>query len=134
MRRIQTDRSIVMYILLTIVTCGIYGYYFIYKLAEDVNEMCKEDGQKTGGLVAFILLSFVTCGLYAYYWYYQLGNRLQMNAPKYGITVMESGTTILLWCLVGLLVCGIGPLVAMHFIIRNTNTMAAAYNRMYGLG
>ena len=134
MRRIQTDRSIVMYILLTIVTCGIYGYYFIYKLAQDVNEMCREDGQKTGGLVAFILLSYVTCGLYAYYWYYQLANRLQLNAPRYGIVVMESGTTILLWCLIGLLVCGIGPFVAMHFIIKNTNAMAVAYNQMNGLG
>lgn len=133
-RRIQTDRNIIMYILLTLVTCGIYGYYFIYMLAQDVNEMCEGDGQQTGGLAVFIVLSFVTCGLYAYYWYYQLGNRLQMNAPRYGVTIMESGTTILLWCLIGLLVCGIGPLVAMHFIIRNTNTMAAAYNRMYGLG
>ena len=134
MRRIQTDRSIVMYILLTIVTCGIYGYYFIYKLAEDVNEMCKEDGQKTGGLAAFILLSLVTCGIYAYYWYYQIANRIQLNAPRYGITVQESGTTILLWCLIGLLLCGIGPLVAMHFIIKNTNAMAVAYNQMNGLG
>ena len=134
MRRIQTDRSIVMYILLTIVTCGIYGYYFIYKLAEDVNEMCKEDGQKTGGLAAFILLSLVTCGIYAYYWYYQIANRIQLNGPRYGITVQESGTTILLWCLIGLLLCGIGPLVAMHFIIKNTNAMATAYNQMNGLG
>ena len=134
MRRIQTDRSIVMYILLTIVTCGIYGYYFIYKLAEDVNEMCKEDGQKTGGLAAFILLSLVTCGIYAYYWYYQIANRIQLNGPRYGITVQESGTTILLWCLIGLLLCGIGPLVAMHFIIKNTNAMAVAYNQMNGLG
>ena len=134
MRRIQTDRNIIMYILLSIVTCGIYGYYFIYMLAQDVNEMCKGDGQKTGGLVAFILLSYVTCGLYAYYWYYQLANRLQLNAPRYGIVVMESGTTILLWCLIGLLVCGIGPFVAMHFIIKNTNAMAVAYNQMNGLG
>ena len=69
MQRIQTDRSLVMYILLSIITCGIYGYYFIYKLAVDVNEMCKSDGDSTPGLLAFILLSLITCGLYAYYWY-----------------------------------------------------------------
>lgn len=95
--------------------------------------MCKDDGQKTGGLLAFILLSYITCGLYAYYWYYQLGNRLQANASRYGITITENGTTILLWCLVGLLVCGIGPFVAMHLIIKNTNAMAVAYNQMNGL-
>lgn len=134
MRRIKTDRSIVMYIILTIITCGIYGFYFIYKLAQDVNEMCKEDGKKTGGLIAFILLSYVTCGLYALYWNYQLAKRLQMNAPKYGITVKESGTAILLWCTVGLLLFGVGPLVAMYLIIKNTNAMATAYNRINGLG
>lgn len=133
MRRIQTDRGLLKYILLTIVTCGIYSYYFIYKLAEDVNEMCKEDGQKTGGLVAFIVLSFVTCGIYALYWYYQIANRLQANAPKYGLSFQESGTTVLLWYVIGAVVCGIGPFVAMHFIIKNTNAMAAAYNQMYGL-
>lgn len=133
MKRIQTDRNIIMYVLLTLVTCGIYGYYFIYKLAEDVNEMCKEDGQKTPGLAAFILLSLVTCGFYAYYWYYQLGNRLQANAQNYGITVAESGTTILLWCLVGYLLCGLGPYIAMHLIIKNTNAMATAYNQKFGL-
>lgn len=133
MRRIQTDRALLKYILLTIVTCGIYSYYFIYKLAEDVNEMCKEDGQKTGGLVAFIVLSYVTCGIYALYWYYQIANRLQANAPKYGLSFQESGTTILLWYVIGAVVCGIGPFVAMHFIIKNTNAMAAAYNQMYGL-
>lgn len=133
MRRIQTDRNIILYVLLSIITCGIYGYWFIYMLAQDINEMCKDDGQKTGGLAVFILLSFVTCGLYALYWYYQIANRLQANANKYGITVAENGTTILLWYLIGLLVCGIGPYVAMHLIIKNTNAMAIAYNKMYNL-
>ncbi|MCI9449048.1 MAG: DUF4234 domain-containing protein [Clostridiales bacterium] len=133
MRRIQTDRNIVMYVLLNIITCGIYGYYFIYKLAEDVNIMCKDDGQSTAGLGMFILLSFITCGFYAYYWYYQIGNRLQANAPKYGISIPESGTTILLWCVVGMIVCGLGQYVAMHLIIKNTNAMATAYNMANGL-
>ena len=133
MRRIQTDRSLVMYILLTIVTCGLYGYYFIYKMAEDVNEVCKADGKKTGGLIAYILLSFVTCGLYSLYWMYSIGNRLQANAPTYGIQVQESGTTILVWYLVGSLLCGIGPFVAMHFLIKSMNTVAMAYNKTYGL-
>ena len=47
MRKIKTDRSLLMYILLTIVTCGIYSYWFIYTIAQDLNEICKEDGEKT---------------------------------------------------------------------------------------
>ena len=101
MQRLKTDRNIVTYVLLTIVTFGIYGYYFLYKLAEDVNVMCQGDGKKTPGLLEFILLSFITCGFYAFYWYYELGNRIQANAPRYGLSFQESGTTVLLWCIVG---------------------------------
>lgn len=57
--RLKEDRSLVTYILLSLVTCGIYGYYFIYKLAEEVNIACEGDGEQTSGLVAFILLSFI---------------------------------------------------------------------------
>lgn len=49
--RLKEDRSLVTYILLSLVTCGIYGYYFIYKLAEEVNIACEGDGEQTSGLV-----------------------------------------------------------------------------------
>ena len=131
--RIPTNRSLIAYILLSIITCGIYSYYFIYSVARDVNTMCRDDGEKTGGLLAFILLSFVTCGFYGLYWEYKLGNRLAANAPRYGITFQENGTSVLLWYLVGMLLCGIGPWVAMHILIKNTNALAAAYNASNGL-
>lgn len=131
--RIPTNRSLIAYILLSIITCGIYSYYFIYSIARDVNTMCREDGEKTGGLLAFILLSFVTCGFYGLYWEYKLGNRLAANAPRYGLTFQENGTSVLLWYLVGSLLCGIGPWVAMHILIKNTNALAAAYNARNGL-
>ena len=130
--RMKTDRSLVMYILLSIITCGIYSYYFLYTMARDANVICSEDGQKTGGLLAFILLSWITCGLYAVYWYYSLGNRLAANAPRYGLSFQENGTTILLWYLVGLLLCGLGPWVAMHILIKNMNSLCMAYNQKYG--
>ena len=67
---VKNDRSLIGWLLLSIVTCGIYSYYFLYCLARDINVMCQDDGDSTPGLAAFILLSFVTCGFYAYYWYY----------------------------------------------------------------
>ena len=99
MRKITTTRSLVTYILLSIVTCGIYGLYFTYALARDMNEMCEGDGENTPGLLPFILLSLVTCSIYQFYWYYKLGNRIQANCAKREINVTENGTTILLWML-----------------------------------
>lgn len=86
-----------MYILLSICTCGIYSWYFIYTMAQDSNAMCQEDGKKTPGLLAFILLTIITCGFYGIYWEYSLANRLAGNAPRYGMNFQENGTTVLLW-------------------------------------
>ena len=71
--RLKDDRGLASYIILSIITCGIYSYYFIYKMAHDVNIACEGDGENTSGLVAFILLSLITCGIYAWFWYYNLG-------------------------------------------------------------
>lgn len=129
MNRITTERSLVKWIIFSIITCGIYDLFFIYALARDINEMCAEDGKETAGLLKLILLSLVTCGIYGIYWYYSLGNRIQANAnEQYDLNFTENGTTILLWMIIGTLICGIGSFVAIHIIIKNTNALAIAYN------
>ncbi|OOM76141.1 hypothetical protein CLPUN_28650 [Clostridium puniceum] len=125
---ISTNRGLGKYILFTILTCGIYSYWFIYKLAEDVNTICNGDGKNTGGLLKFILLSIITLGIYSWFWYYNIGNRLAENAPRYNLSFSENGTSILLWIVLGSFLCGIGPFVAMHILIKNTNALAFAYN------
>ena len=57
--RLTDNRGLISYILLSIITCGIYSYYFVYKMAHDVNIACSGDGQETGGLLQYILLSIV---------------------------------------------------------------------------
>lgn len=127
---VQSDRSLITWLLFTLASCTIYSAYFTYCLARDINTMCQDDGDSTPGLAAFILLSFVTCGIYKIYWLYKIGNRLQANAPRYGLAFQESGTTVLLWQTLGLLLCG--PIFAMNIIIKNTNAMAMAYNARLG--
>lgn len=125
---VDENRSLAKYIVFSIITCGIYSYYFIYKMALDVNIMCEGDGEETAGLVKFILLSFITCGIYAWFWYYNLGNRLSANAPRYGLQFQENGTTVLMWLIFGAFLCGVGSFVGMHILIKNTNAMGHAYN------
>ena len=125
---IKENRSLGMYILLSIVTCGIYSYIFIYEMARDTNILCEGDGKETPGLVKLILLSLVTCGIYVWIWYYNLGNRLAENAPRYGLQFQETGTTILLWQIFGILLCGIGPYIAINILIKNMNALAHEYN------
>ncbi len=128
---LKTDRNLFIFILLSLVTCGIYSYIFIYEIARDVNIACEGDGEETPGLLLLILLSIVTCGIYAYIWYYKLGNRLAKNMQRYGYPAPDNGTTVLLWMTLGSLICGIGPFIGMNIIINGTNTVCTGYNKYH---
>ena len=80
-----------------------------------------------------LLTTYRSVGFYALYWYYKIGNRLQANAPRYGLVFQENGTTILMWQIVGALLCGLGSIFAMNIIIKNTNAMATVYNTRLGV-
>ena len=105
----------------------------IYKLAKDVNQICEGDGDHVGGLLAYILLSYITCGFYSYYWLYKIQNRLQLAGARLGVPVSENGTTVLLWLILGSLLCGIGSLYGMHIVYSTANKVGTAYNmRTFG--
>lgn len=124
-------RSLLKLILLSIITCGIYGIIFWYSYSDDMNRVCQGDGKHTQNFIIVILLNFITCGIYGLIWYYGLGNRLSENAPRYGVSFQENGTTILLWIVVGSLLCGVGTFVAMHILIKNMNILGERYNQMF---
>lgn len=64
-------RELVKAIILTIVTCGIYGIYWYVSLTNEMNMLCKENNDKSGGTC--FLLTLVTCGIYGYIWSYRYG-------------------------------------------------------------
>lgn len=66
-------RSIVVAIVLTIVTCGIYGIYWMIKLNDEINQLSGEY-QATSGVMVF-LFGIITCGIYYWYWQYKMGQR-----------------------------------------------------------
>ena len=130
---VKQDRSFGLLLLFSILTCGIYSYYFWYKFAEDMNVMCDGDGEHTTDGALMILLFMFTFGIYPYIWYYQVGDRLHANSRRYGLDFPENGTTVLLWLIVGLFIA-IGPLIAIYIIIKNANSVAVMYNRNKGEG
>lgn len=130
---LRTDRSILIFVLLSIVTCGIYGLIFLYLLIQDVNTACEGDGEETPGFLLYLLLSVCTCGIYQFIWFYKLGNRLSNNCRRYGFSVSEDGTTVLLWMIFGYFLCGIGPFIAMNIVINQTNNVCMGYNRANGM-
>ena len=73
-------REIALCIIFTLLTCGIYGIYWMIVLNDEVNSLSGEVGATTGGMV--FLFSILTCGIYGIYWIYKMGERLDRVTGK----------------------------------------------------
>ena len=74
------NKNIVLCVILSIVTCGIYALYWMYTINEAARTVNPSEWQMGGGMV--ILLSIVTCGIYGLYWYYKMGKAfMAVGAP-----------------------------------------------------
>ena len=82
-------RNIAVCIVLTLVTCGIYGIYWIVCLTNDVNTVSGDVNGTSGGMV--VLLTIVTCGIYGIYWAYKQGEKLDFTKNNRGIPSSNSG-------------------------------------------
>lgn len=65
----MVERNIVMVLILSIITCGIYSLYWTYVTAEALNEEDKTTPELMNYVIA-ILLGIVTCGIFTIYWNY----------------------------------------------------------------
>lgn len=66
-------RNIVLCIIFSLITCGIYGIYWMIMINNEVNTLANEPGATSGGMV--FLFSLITCGIYGWYWLYKMGER-----------------------------------------------------------
>ena len=132
MQPLKQDRNFIVMFLLSAITFGIYGIYYWYKFVKDLNTLGEGDGEESPNYIVVMLLSVITCGIYNFFWFYKQGNRMQKIGQRNGVTIDENGTTLLLWFLLGSLLCGIGPLISTYMMTRNMNKLCAAYNTQFG--
>ncbi len=97
MNKIQ-ERNIVVSIILSIVTCGIYGLYWFVCLTNDVNTVSEEQG--TSGAMA-VLFTIITCGIYGLYWAYKCGEKIDIAKQKRGIPASNGGVLYLILFIFG---------------------------------
>lgn len=93
-------RSIVLCIILSLVTCGIYSLYWIYVLAEDMKRASRDPNAPSGGMV--LLLSIVTCGIYQLFWMYRQGETIDRIKQSIGVFSNNTGIIYLVLSLFGL--------------------------------
>lgn len=94
-----TKRDIVVAIILTFVTCGIYGIYWFIVMTDDVNSL--SDEKMASGGTAF-LYSILTCGIYALYWSYKIGQKMAEAGKKYNKPINDNSVLYLVLSIFGL--------------------------------
>jgi hypothetical protein len=86
-------RSIALYIVLSLVTCGIFGIIWFVMLADDVNTV--SGVQDTSGILVF-LFTLITCGIYGLYWAYRCGEKIDRAKQSRGIPSSNGGILYLI--------------------------------------
>ena len=95
------NKSIAVWIILSIVTCGICGIVWFISLVNDTNRVCDDEkSTQSGGMV--FLLTLVTCGIYGLIWFYQAGKRMEIAGKKYNMSISDNSVVYLLLNLFGL--------------------------------
>lgn len=82
------QRSVPLCIVLTIITCGIYGLYWMVCLTDDSTEVTGM-GNTSGGMA--LVFSLITCGIYSIYWAYKMGEKLDMARAPAGCSHRQPG-------------------------------------------
>ncbi len=92
------QRNIALCVILSLVTCGLYGLYWFVCMTDDTNTVANEEG--TSGVMALVL-TLVTCGLYGLYWAYKCGDKLDKAKADRGMPASNGGVLYLILYIFG---------------------------------
>lgn len=123
MERIE-QRSIATNVVLTIITCGIYGIFWFITLTNDT-KIVSGDYEFSGG--KYFLLNLITCGIFGIYWGYKLGKNIN-NAKIARNMPTEDLPTLYLILMILNYVCGVTGIVTYCLAQNELNEIAKLQN------
>ena len=128
-RQLKTNRGLVKYILLSLITFGIYPLVIMSSISSDINLIASRyDGKKT---MHFCLLSFIfswlTFGIAPFVWYHRISNRIGNELNRRGIAYSFGAGSFWGWFILGSFIF-VGPFIYMHKLFKAMNLLSADYN------
>ncbi len=93
------QRNIAVCIILSIVTCGIYGLYWFVCLSDDTNRISGDAYGTSGGMA--LVLTIITCNIYGIYWAYKQGEKIDRAKMNRGLPSGNNGVLYLILTLFG---------------------------------
>jgi hypothetical protein len=114
------EQNPVVIVALSLVTCGIYGAYWLYRTTRELRDALDARELKPG---TDLLLSFVTCGLWAIYVQYRNARVLHRAISRIEPGARDQSTMVLLLNIVALAVVVTG-FVAIFILQDEQNKLA----------
>ncbi len=130
--QLKTNRSLPKFVLLSIITFGIYGIVVLSGISSDINTIASRyDGKKTMHycLVTFIF-SWLTLGIVPLVWSHRISNRIGAELVRRGIDFKFGAGTFWGWCVLGSFIV-VGPFIYSHKLLKGMNLLCNHYN-VYG--
>lgn len=126
---LPTNRGLAKWILLGIITIGIYPLVIKTRIGKELNRVAAIDGKNTMHYcLIFFLLGPLTLGIMALIWFHLLSERIGNELRRRQIAYSFSAGTFWGWGFFGSLLLGIGPLIYIHKLCRASNMLNIDYN------
>lgn len=113
------------YLILEIITLGIYGIVFWYKWTKDLNKICEGDDYDSANYLLVALLDCVSLSIYSFVWNCQMVERMYQKAPEFGLEFKHGGMWAVIWRFFFFPVCS-------YTKIKYINQLVDAYNAHNG--
>lgn len=127
--QLKTNRGLLKFILLSLVTFGIYGIVAMSSVSNDINVIASRyDGKKTMHfcLLAFVV-SWLTLGIGVIVWYHKISDRIGAELKRRNIDFSFSAGSFWLWNVLGSFII-VGPFVYMYKLLKAMNLLSENYN------
>ena len=127
--QLKTNKSLVKYILLSLITFGIYGLVVMSSVSNDINIVASRyDGRRTMHYcLLFFLVGPITLGIGYLVWFHKISGRIGTELRRRGVTYSFGAADYWLWHVLGSLIF-VGPFIYYHNLFKATNMMCAHYN------
>lgn len=89
--QLREEKSVATCVILSIVTCGIYTWFWMYSLIKKMKTLCGEGDDMIGEYLLLILVPY-----YNIYWVYNRGKKIAEAAARYGIQVTDNSVLYLI--------------------------------------
>lgn len=127
--RTRTQRGLLKYVLLGLVTFSIYDIWQMSEVGDSLNLLAfKRDGKHTMHYcLMFFLVGWVTLGIGWLVWYHRVSDRIGEEQAARGLPVTVTASTFWLWGILGSLIA-VGPFIYIYKLLHAMNDLSADYN------